>query len=144
MTRTLYIDGVTRRRVDDLLPGDRVDLENDVIADPEGHASDGEFSNFQFEFEVVGLIERESDDCIRIDFESGFSCGFPPDHLIDVDGEQPDPEYRYDFDRLSGTGIIVRLADDLTTLRYTGTEAADLCDMRREQFEALAAEQEFS
>lgn len=32
-------------------------------------------------------------------------------------------EYRFDFDRLSGTGILVRLADDKTSLRYTGDDA---------------------
>jgi hypothetical protein len=83
------IDGVARCRVDQLKIGQRVDLEGDIFAD----AGDSH-PEFEFEFERVAAIERETDDCIRVDFESGFSCGFPPEHMVDVDGEQP-PE---DFD----------------------------------------------
>ncbi len=91
-TRTVLIEGAAKRRIDLLKVGDRVDLEADAIADPEYHASGDPMASshpeWQFEFERVLEIERETADCIRVDFESGFSCGFPPDHLIDVDGEQ--------------------------------------------------------
>lgn len=87
-TRTAWIDGAAKRRVDQLRPGDRVDLEGDAIADPYENPEDSEHPEFQFEFERVLEVERETPDCIRVDFESGFSCGFPPDHLVDVDGEQ--------------------------------------------------------
>lgn len=53
-------------------------------------------------------------------------------------------DYRYDFDRLSGTGIIVRLSDDLTTLRYTGQEALDLLEFSSDQLADEAEGQEFS
>lgn len=139
--RTLLIEGVARRYVRDLAAGDRVDLEGDVIADPEGGDDHPEFA---FEFEVVASVERETPDCYCVYFESGFACGFPPDHLVDVDGEQNDPAYRVDYDRLSGTAIIVRLADDLTSLRFTGTEATDLNEMTRDEVAALADDLEFS
>lgn len=85
-------------RIDALRVGQRVDLEADACADPDYHnaARDGDLDaflysdhpEFKFEFETVLCVERESECCIRVDFESGFSCGFPPDHLVDVDGEQ--------------------------------------------------------
>lgn len=90
----IYEQGVVRRMVTDLRPGDRVDLQNDPFADPDGLASSNDDAStsqhpeFEFEFEVVLAVVRETDDYIRVDFESGFSCGFPPDHAIEVDGEQ--------------------------------------------------------
>ena len=88
-----WIMGHVERRVDALRIGDRVDLEADIFADPYGGSdvADSPHPEFAFEFEVVADIERETPDCIRVDFESGFSCGFPPDHWIDVDGEQVRP-----------------------------------------------------
>lgn len=41
-----------------------------------------------FEFQVVDRVTRESDDCYLVEFESGFACGFPPDHDVDIDEEQ--------------------------------------------------------
>lgn len=52
--------------------------------------------------------------------------------------------YRFDYDRLSGTGILVRVADDLTSLRYTGEDAARLRDASAADLEAEAAGVEFS
>lgn len=49
----------------------------------------------------------------------------------------PGPAYRFDFDRLSGTGIIVRLSDDSTSLRYTGQEAAELVGATAERLAEL-------
>lgn len=42
---------------------------------------------FEFEFETVQNIERETKSCIRLDFDN-LSVGFPLDHWVDVDGEQ--------------------------------------------------------
>ncbi len=77
----------------DLQAGQRIDLEGDMYADPETYAADGDTSDsqhpeFQYAFEVVLNVVRESDDCIRVDFESGFSCGFPSDYSLEVDPEQ--------------------------------------------------------
>lgn len=87
-----YREGVARCRIDSLRIGRRVDLEADPVADPDYYASGdpatSEHVEFQYEFEVVAAIERETADCIRIDFASGFSCGFAPDYEIDVDPEQ--------------------------------------------------------
>ena len=87
-----WMNGNVERRVDALRPGDRINLEADVIADPDyfetGDPLSSEHPEFQFEFQIVKSVEQEDSDCIRVDFESGFSCGFPPDHWLDVDGEQ--------------------------------------------------------
>ncbi|TPI86404.1 hypothetical protein [Mesorhizobium sp. B2-8-9] len=84
-----YTNGNAQRLISELRVGDRCDLEGDIFADPIFDASTiSEHPEFQFEFETVLAIERETSDCIRVDFESGFSCGFPPDHWLDVDGEQ--------------------------------------------------------
>lgn len=85
MTRDLitdrYIDGHVQRRVDELRPGDRVDLQNDPIAD------NGEHPEFEFEFLEVAEIDCETPECTVVYFNN-FTCGFPPDHWVDVDGEQ--------------------------------------------------------
>jgi hypothetical protein len=53
----------------------------------------------------------------------------------DMHGEKP--RYRYDFDSRSGTGVLVRLEDNKTSLRYTGGDANQL---RYKAGEALNAE----
>jgi hypothetical protein len=73
---------LTQRQVKDLRIGDRVDLQGDSIAD------NGEHPEFEFEFESVAEIEPETKACTVIHFDSGFSCGFPPDHWLTVDAEQ--------------------------------------------------------
>jgi len=87
-----YRDGVVRRPVAELRPGDRVDLEADEYADsPLYHGYSRTFSEhpeWQFEYEVVGRVELETPDCIAVHFESGFICGFPSEHEVEVDGEQ--------------------------------------------------------
>ncbi|RWO06324.1 MAG: hypothetical protein EOS07_22055 [Mesorhizobium sp.] len=87
-----YTNGNAQRLVSALKPGDRCDLERDIFADSDyyvrGRPENSQHPEFQFEFEAVQAIEIESSDCIRVDFESGFSCGFPPDHWLDVDAEQ--------------------------------------------------------
>jgi hypothetical protein len=53
------------------------------------------------------------------------------------------PEYRYDYDRLSGTGIIVRLSDNTTSLRYTGEDAERLRHMSDDELKDEAETQDF-
>jgi len=67
--------------IPDLKPGDLIDLEGDVYADPGG-------SNISFEFEfcTVAHVERETPDCWRVDTECDGSFGFPPDHTVAVEG----------------------------------------------------------
>lgn len=79
----VYRSGDFYRKACDLRRGDRVDLEKDEIADPDG----GEVM-FRFEFETVLEVEVETDGVIRVDFESGKSFGFPVEHEVKVDGEQ--------------------------------------------------------
>lgn len=86
MTRDRYINGNVQRRVDMLQPGDRIDLENDLFADTEG-TSDFH-THYESEFAVVDEVVRETEDCICVYFESTPPVGFPPDHWVDVDGEQ--------------------------------------------------------
>jgi hypothetical protein len=87
-----YSEGVCRRPVAELRPGDRVDLEGDVFADPDVYADPlngvSEHPEFEFEFQVVEAVVPETDECTRVEFEGGFVCGFAPDHMIEVDGEQ--------------------------------------------------------
>jgi len=93
MTETIpdrWIEGHAERRIDQLRPGDRVDCEGDPIADP-NYGDDGATSDhpeFRFEFEVVLSVVVETNDCSCVEFESGFTCGFPPDYWIEVDAEQ--------------------------------------------------------
>lgn len=81
-----------KKRVDQLIVGQRVDLEADEIADPEyaatGDPDTSEHPSFQFEYEVVSEIAHETDECMVVYFESGFACGFPPDHTVEIDPEQ--------------------------------------------------------
>lgn len=95
-TRTVLIDGVAKRRADQIRPGDRLDLEGDAIADPSWREDDplaSDHPEFAYEFErVLHIGGFGPKSGIRLDFESGFVCWFPHGHLIDVDGEQPDDE----------------------------------------------------
>lgn len=59
-------------------------------------------------------------------------------------GEPRAPRFRFDFDRLSGTGILVRLADDKTSARYTGDEAERLSKADAAALATEAMGQEFS
>jgi hypothetical protein len=57
------------RHVTDLKPGDRVDLESCPFL----HSHPSAF----FEYAVVGGVERETEDCVRIDYEGIDSIGYP-------------------------------------------------------------------
>lgn len=71
------------RKISELKPGDAVDLEGDKYADPER-----DHPAYEYEYQIVFEIERETADCIRVDFD-GESVGFPVDHVVKV---------RMDFD----------------------------------------------
>jgi hypothetical protein len=64
-------------RAADINVGDLIDLESDLYADP-----NHDQTPFEFLFMEVAGVERETPDCVRIDFEGWDSCGFPPDHLL--------------------------------------------------------------
>ena len=66
-----------KKRAADLMPGDLVDLEDDPFAD------NGEHPEFEFEFCEVIDVERETPDCVRVDFDN-YSCGFPVDHELEI------------------------------------------------------------
>lgn len=70
----------TMRRVDQLKVGMLVDLEGDEVADP-----NDDHDEFEFEYQTVDQVEQETPNCIRVDFRSGFSCGFPPWHWVKID-----------------------------------------------------------
>jgi hypothetical protein len=88
-----YIDGVAKRRIDQVRIGDLIDFQSDPLADPDRDDDAGELGNhpeFEFEFAAVESIELEphdTDPCIVLHTTQG-SYGFPPDHWIEVDGEQ--------------------------------------------------------
>jgi hypothetical protein len=67
-------------KVKDLRERDYVDLEGDPYADPQSDKPE-----YEFEYAIVAGIERETPTCVRVDFETGNSVGFPPDHEVDVD-----------------------------------------------------------
>ena len=70
---------MTTKMICELQPGDMVDLEGDTYADPKhDHVA------FEFEYQTVETVERETPDCVAVWFE-GFDCvGFPPDHRVIV------------------------------------------------------------
>ena len=75
--------------ISELRIGDKVDLERDAYADP--NPDESGHPEFEFEYEVVMEIEQETPGTTVVHFESGFSCGFPPDHKVEVDEPRPEP-----------------------------------------------------
>lgn len=71
-----------RTRVKDLKPGDRVDLENDIYADP-----NHDKVLLEHEYMVVDWLERESPGCVCVYFQD-FTCGFPPNHVVNVQEQE--------------------------------------------------------
>jgi hypothetical protein len=63
--------------VEDLREGDSCDLQGDGYAQGEAFEIAAEFELF----EVIG-VERETADCVRVDFEGADSVGFPPGHVL--------------------------------------------------------------
>lgn len=63
--------------VDEVRPGDLLDLEDDAYADPKG-----DNPIFPYELSVVtGRVVENPGYCIRLDFEHD-SVGFPPGHRV--------------------------------------------------------------
>jgi hypothetical protein len=88
MLKDRYKDGVVQRRVDHVRVGDLIDLQNDPYADSQGaETSETAIPESPFEFAVVESVERETPQCTVLHTSQG-SFGFPPDHWLDVDGEQ--------------------------------------------------------
>ena len=65
------------RTVRDLKPGDMIDLERDLIADPNGDKVE-----FQSEYAIVGEIVEETPACIVVYIDGVDAFGFPPDHMV--------------------------------------------------------------
>jgi hypothetical protein len=70
----------TIKEIRDVEPGDALDLWGDTFADPTWKNA----VPLQFEYIPVTGKERETDSCIRLDFEGYDSVGFPPDHRVVV------------------------------------------------------------
>lgn len=68
----------TRVPVRDVRRGQLVDLEGDEFADPQL-----EHRRYEWELMEVCAVERETDGCIRVDFEDD-SVGFPAAHELKV------------------------------------------------------------
>lgn len=85
----LIDQGTVKKRVDEIVVGDMIDLEDDEYADP-GVVDDDETGEprvhgrveFTFEFATVNGVERETPGCIVLHTSMG-SFGFPPDHLVE-------------------------------------------------------------
>ena len=71
----------TFKKISGLRPGDYVDLEGDKFANPDSDPGNA----YEFEYQIVAAIERETPTCTRVDFEGGPSVGFPPDHEVKID-----------------------------------------------------------
>lgn len=91
MLRTSVFIPISQLRV-----GQRVDLYGDRYADRNfcKACANGDHGHpeFEFEFETVAKIEVETPGCTGVTFESGYACGFPPDHPVKVDTDQPESD----------------------------------------------------
>lgn len=66
-----------KKLVSDIKVGDLLDLQGDTFAD------NGNHPEFEFEYQPVYEIEKESADCIVLHCDN-FSCGFPPNYFIEI------------------------------------------------------------
>ena len=74
---------VHQTKAEAVKPGQVVDLEGDRYAE----TADGA-EVLAYEYVEVADVERETPDCVRVDFEGFDSIGFPAGHLLKVvDGE---------------------------------------------------------
>lgn len=67
-------------QVKNLREGMMVDLYGDKYMDPNCDPAQA----YEFELAVVDSVIRETDNCTVVHFENENSCGFPPDHLVEV------------------------------------------------------------
>jgi hypothetical protein len=76
--------GLTPIKASDVAEGDMIDLEH--VPEPYVRDEDREHV-YQYEYAVVVGVERETADCIRVDFDTT-SIGFPLDfELMMVPGD---------------------------------------------------------
>lgn len=61
--------------VAEIVPGIAIDFQGDKIADT------GEHPEFEFEYQPVYEVVRETPSCVVL-YCDNFACGFPPDHLV--------------------------------------------------------------
>lgn len=129
----IYHEGIVTRSVLDLRPGDRVDLEGDPYADPDGEGN----PTFQHEYQIVESVELETPHCVLVHFESWDACGFPVKHRVQVDAEQVLPIYIFkNMEILDGSGQIeymtlTRSGDVHESLVMTPTEAQEYIEQMR-------------
>lgn len=72
-----------RLAVEDLIPGEHVDLEGDRYADP-----NGDTIAYQSEYAVVDSVEIETPKCTVVHFINGPSIGFPTGWTLKKDPTQ--------------------------------------------------------
>lgn len=68
-----------KKKIKDLKPGDRLDLEEDKYADP---TKDNPV--FQCEILTVESVEKETENCYVVSFSNYSDIGFPPNHEVDI------------------------------------------------------------
>jgi hypothetical protein len=101
---------------------------------PLGAAGGESPPEYQTEFCTVAGIERETADCVRVDFDSGPSVGFPVSHWVGIDGEQT-PAERLENVR-ERTGLQITQAGGVW--RVTDADGAPLFQSRdREAAESM-------
>lgn len=124
---------------------------NDVLMELREIApDDGDRAGFNYR-KALAAIEAERDAHQDLSFLFDSSLDILDDDEFN-DGEYVqawflitwDESYRFDYDRLSGSGILVRESDGLTSLRYTGEDAERLSKATRSELVAEAEENEFS
>jgi hypothetical protein len=120
---TVVLDDTTYRptRLDDLKEGDLVDLEGDTFADPDGN------SQFEYEYQRVSSVERETDECTVVYFDDAV-VGFPTDHQLKVVVEDtpaapataPETWWRREFEIDGPRYYFERTDHDNDTVDYVG------------------------
>lgn len=65
------------KAVEDLVPGDKVDLEGDSFADPD---RDNPF--LACEYVEVTEVKQETPNCVAVTFEGFDQVGFPRGHFV--------------------------------------------------------------
>lgn len=68
-----------KKAIKDLQSGDLVDLQGDKHADPQS-----DVVSYKFEYAEVEAVVRETRQCYVVHFCGDKSCGFPPDHEVEV------------------------------------------------------------
>lgn len=144
-----YSTGVARRKVSNLLIGDRVDLEGDIFADPRGDTAEGDemgdsdHPEFAHGFEVVERIEFEPHDvdpAIAVYFESGYACGFPVDHMVEVDAEQVrDDDALAALAKADGYTVEIQFVAGGQPVRAIDPDGAPVGNWHASEVEALAS-----